>query len=724
MPASTLSWFVCVGILLGCQPSEHSAPTSVAAPAQRTNASASTPPTTRTEPVVDTYHGTSVSDPYRWLEALEQDSPEVKSWTDLQNEHTRTVLDSLPCREALTGELTTLMQLRGVGLPKMAGELVFFTERTGTQNQPVLKVVKAGEDPKTAARVLIDPNALSEAGLISLDWWEPTKDGSLLAYGTSQSGSELSELRILRVDTGDALPDVITGKASFGGWNPDKRAFVYSGLRDIKDPYSRESRWHVLGQDAAGDRVIVKQTEPSRIPWAGITDDGKWFLVGLSDGWQRNDLWIADAPAWIAGNELNRIPVAVGLDGRFEPQFSESGRFVMKTTFESPRGRLVSVAWGTPEQASWKTIVPEGSAVLDGAGRTKHAMLVSWEADVHSEVTIHSPEGQRTGSVHLPGIGTASVSTSDEHGNFFAFYTSYNSPRTILSYDGPKANPSVWAKTEVLADLSSIQVTQHFTPSKDGTKIPYFMVRWKDVTATGANPTLLYAYGGFNVSLTPAFQATMLPWLERGGISVVANLRGGSEYGEAWHRAGMQANKQNVFDDLYAVAGALVSDRWTDASHLAVEGGSNGGLLTGVAVTQRPELFACAISAVPLLDMLRFHQFLIAKYWVPEYGSSETPEGFRVLQAYSPYQNVTAGTPYPAVLFTAGENDSRVHPLHARKMAALMQAQATNGPDDPILLWVDRDAGHGAGKPLALRVRDEVDQWSFVMWQTGLCGER
>ncbi len=709
-------------LLACCHASSDAVSTHPGRTAAGTTPACETPPVARVEPISDAYHGTSVTDPYRWLEALESESSDVREWTDGQNAHTRTVLDALPCRESLTSELTTLMQLGGVGLPKIAGDLVFFTERTGSQNQPVLKVVSAGGDPTTAARVLVDPNALNDQGLISLDWWEPTKDGSLLAFGTSQSGSELSELRILRVATGEALPDTISGKVNFGGWNPDKQAFVYSGLRDIKDPYSRESRWHVLGQDPAGDRVIIKQTEPSRVPWAGLTDDGKWFFIGLSEGWQRNDLWVADAPSWIAGSELNRVPVAVGLDGRFEPQFSEASRFVMKTTFESPRGRLVSVRWDAPARDQWETTVSESDAVLDSAGRTKSAMLVSWESDVHSEVSIHSPQGQRTGSVTLPGVGSAQISTSDDHENFFAFYTSYNTPRTIFSYASPKAQPSVWARTEVPADLSSIEVTQHFAPSKDGTRVPYFLVRRKDVAPTGANPCLLYAYGGFNVSLTPTFQATMLPWLQRGGIYVVANLRGGSEYGEAWHRAGMQANKQNVFDDLYAVAGALIAEQWTDARHLAVEGGSNGGLLTGVAVTQRPELFTCAISAVPLLDMLRFHQFLIAKYWVPEYGSSETPEGFHVLRAYSPYHNVSTGTHYPAVLFTAGENDSRVHPLHARKMAALLQSQAANGPDDPILLWVDRDAGHGAGKPLALRVRDEVDQWSFVMWQTGLCG--
>lgn len=723
---STLGFAAFFG--LGCQPQPAEGTANAATHSARQqslvgDSSCVRPPSARVATVTDTLHGEQIADPYRWLEALEADSPEVKAWTDGQNAFTRDTLDALPCRDALTAEITPLMELGGYGVPRQAGDSVFFSRRSGKQNQPVL-CIRAANDaaPVDQSRVLIDPNALSDRGLVSLDWWEPTKDGSLLAFGTSESGSELSTLQVMRTANGERLTDTISGKVSFGGWAPDKSGFVYSGLRDIKDPYSRESRWHILGTDPATDRVIVKQESPSRIPWASITEDGEWFFLGLSDGWQRNDLWVAKAGPWLAGGELVREAVAVGRDGRFEPQFAERSRFVMTVTDGTPRGMLVEVAFAEPSADHWKTLVPQGEGVMQGATRTKHAMLVTWEQDAQSHISIHSLSGQRTGTLELPGIGSASVSASDDHEAFFGSFTSYNAPRTILKYERPKGAPSVWARTEVPVDLSDIEVSQHFATSKDGTRVPYFLVRKSSVTANGDNPCLLYAYGGFNVSLTPSFQATMLPWLDRGGIYVVANLRGGSEYGEEWHRAGMQGNKQNVFDDLYSVAEHLISTKWTTPSRLAVEGGSNGGLLTGVAVTQRPDLFACAISAVPLLDMLRFHQFLIAQYWVPEYGSSETSDGFAVLRAYSPYHNVVSGHRYPSVLFTAGENDSRVHPLHARKMAALMQAQCSNGPDDPIMLWVDRDAGHGQGKPLALRVRDEVDQWSFVMWQTGLCG--
>ncbi|MDA1007857.1 MAG: prolyl oligopeptidase family serine peptidase [Planctomycetota bacterium] len=677
------------------------------------------PPPTRTDPVTETMHGDSVVDPYRWLESLESESSEVREWTDAQNAFTRATLEALPCRDALTAELTPLMEIGAVGLPRRHGHSVFYTERTGRQNQAVLKV-RAIDG--TESRVLIDPNTLDARGLTSLDWWNPSKDGTLLAFGTSQSGSEMSELHLLVVATGAMLTDTISGKVDFGGWTPANDAFVYSALRDVKDPYSRESRWHVVGSDPAKDLILVKQDDPKRIPYVGLSEDGRWFFVGLTDGWQRNDLWIASTSAFLSSGTLTRIPIAVGLDGQFEPQVDFEERFVMRTTLDAPKGKLLAVDFHHPESAHWKTVVAErADAVLTGSSRTTNAMLVTWEKDVHSEVSIHNQDGAATGAMTLPGLGSATVSANHQGFDAFVSYTSYNCPRTILHFNTPSGASTTWAQPAVPADLSSISVTQHFTPSKDGTKIPYFIICNKDVKPTGANPCLLYGYGGFNVSLTPYFQSTIIPWLSRGGVYVVANLRGGAEYGEAWHQAGMQAKKQNVFDDLYAVANALTSQGWTNAAHLAIEGGSNGGLLTGVAVTQRPELFSCAISAVPLLDMLRFHKFLIAQYWVPEYGSSDDAAAYPWLKAYSPYQNVKSGRKYPAVLFTAGENDSRVHPLHARKMAALLQSVAANGPEDPILLWVDRDAGHGQGKPLALRVRDEVDQWSFVMWQTGLC---
>jgi prolyl oligopeptidase len=395
----------------------------------------------------------------------------------------------------------------------------------------------------------------------------------------------------------------------------------------------------------------------------------------------------------------------------------------VNTSFATPKGSLIAINIHHTERENWKTILPERKdMVLEGVALAKGMFVTTWSKDVCSQFERMTLDGKILGAIALPGLGTASISTDHKRTEAFVSYTSYDAPRTIYSTDLLDPKLTVWAKTEIPGDLSGYTVEQRRAKSKDGTEVPMFIVRKKDMKLDGNNPALLYGYGGFNVSLTPMFNPTIVPWLEAGGVYVVANLRGGGEYGEDWHRAGMQGNKQNVFDDFYACAEWLVANKYTTSTRLAIEGGSNGGLLTGVATTQRPELFAAAIIAVPLLDMVRFQDFLIARYWTPEYGSSEDAAQFQTLYAYSPYHNIKKDQRYPAMLVTAGENDSRVHPLHARKFVARMQAMSSNKvAQDPIMLWIDREAGHGQGKPLALRIRDEVDQWSFVMSQTGAC---
>jgi prolyl oligopeptidase len=684
------------------------------------------PPATKTAPVTDTLHGVEIVDEYRWLEPLEKESSEVTEWTTAQNDYTRSVLEALPCREDLSKALEPWMTLGAVGAPRMADSGYFYSERTGTQNQAVVKFrATLAAEP----RVLLDVNELDKEGLTSLDWWAPNEQGTLMAFGLSQKGSEMSELHVLDVATGTWLDTKIPGKVSLSGWMPDGRSFFYSGLRDVKDPYSRETRHHVIGRLSAQDPIVVKQTNPSEIPSAGPSTDGQWLIGSLFKGWAANNLWVAPMSAWGEKGEIQRTPIAEGLDGRFDPIDVIDGTLYLTTTFGTPKGSLVAVDLAKPAREHWKTIVAErADMVLEGVSRTKGAFVLTWSKDVCTQFEIVALDGAKLGTIPLPGLGTAGISTDWNRTEAFISYTSFDSPRTIYSTDLAKrtlaaSDLSAWVATKVPGDLSKFTVEQVRATSKDGTKIPMFVVRRKDVSLDGTNPTLLYGYGGFNVSLTPAFNPTIVPWLERGGVYVVANLRGGGEYGEEWHRAGMQSNKQNVFDDFYACAEWLIARKYTSPKHLAIEGGSNGGLLTGVASTQRPDLFAAAIVGVPLLDMLRYQDFLIARYWVPEYGSAEDKTQFETLRAYSPYHNIRKGTKYPALLVTAGENDSRVHPLHARKFVARLQAQGANDhAQDPILLWVDRDAGHGQGKPLALRIRDEVDQWSFVMSQTGMCG--
>jgi prolyl oligopeptidase len=678
-------------------------------------------PVTRTEAVKETLHGVEIVDEYRWLEALEKDSAEVRDWTTAQNDRTRAILDRLPCRQELASQLERLMTLGSISAPQMRGNLYFYTERTGSQNQAVL-MLRRGFDG--TPRPLLDVNALDAKGLTSLDWWTPSLDGRMVAFGTSVSGSEMSELHLLDTASGEWLADTIPGKVSLSSWLPDGSGFVYSGLRDAKDPYSREVRFHQVGRSPRFDRVIAAQREPSVIPFAGTSLDGRWLFLGETRGWQANDLAVADFNLWQRTGELKPTELAKGLDARFTPQATLGDTLFLMTTLNAPNGTLVAVDLNDPRRESWRTVIAERrDAVLQGVAMARGMLVATWEVDASTRITTHTLDGSRLAEIPLPGIGTASVSTEEDRTEAFLTFTSYNEPRTIRRFDLRSPDEHMlWARIESPVDLSGFVVSQVKVTSKDGTQVPMFLVHRKGLERNAANPTLLYAYGGFNVSLTPAFTPSVVPWLSAGGVYAVANLRGGGEYGEEWHRAGTLGNKQNVFDDFYAAAEWLIAERITSSAHLAIEGGSNGGLLTGVAVTQRPELFAAAISAVPLLDMLRYQDFLIARYWVPEYGSAEDPAQFAWLRAYSPYHNVKGNQAYPAVLFTAGENDSRVHPLHARKMAARMQAAATNDQSArPIMLWIDRDAGHGQGKPLALRIRDEVDQWAFVMWQTGLC---
>lgn len=680
------------------------------------------PPATEPRPVTETMHGETFVDEYRWLESLEKDSAEVQAWTTQQNDHTRQVLDTLPCRAALERSLTPLMQIGGISLPGMRGHLYFYSERTGSQNQPVLKVRDSFDG---TPRTLLDVNAIDDKGLTSLDWYSPSPDGQFVAFGLSRAGDEMSELHVLSSTGGTWLADTIPGKVDFGGWMPDGRQFTYSRLSDPKDAYSRTVKWHLLGMHERSDPTLFAQQAPSRVPGAGLSRDGRWLTLSVSDGWQRNDLSIASVDEWKRTGRMRFQPVAVDLEGRFEPFAIEGNTMYIQTTWQSPNGRVLVVDLSDPAPASWRTIIPERKEhVLDGASTTASWIVVSWKKDVTTRVELFRRSGVSAGELTLPGLGSAGISTDEDRDEAFVSYESFNEPRSIYHTEltGPNAPLALWARPDVPVDPTSVEVSQHFVASKDGTKIPVFIVHRKGLKLDGSNPCLLYGYGGFNVSMEPGFNATNWPWFEAGGVYALANLRGGGEYGESWHSAGMLGKKQNVFDDLYAVAQWLSDKGYTKPERLAVQGGSNGGLLTGVAITQRPDLWSCVVCQVPLLDMLRYQQFLMAKFWVPEYGCSDDATQFPWLRAYSPYHHVKQGQRYPAMLITAGENDSRVHPLHARKMAARMQALAANDHEqDPILLWVDRDGGHGQGKPLALRVRDAVDRWSFIMWQTGCC---
>ncbi len=680
---------------------------------------AADPPPTERRPLVETIHGFEIRDDYRWLEPLESESEPVRSWTTQQNDWTRSMLDALPWRSELESRLSELMQVGSVSAPVMRGTRYFYTERRGDQNQPVL-YVRNGPDGEP--RTLLDVNGLDDEGLYALDWFVPSPDGRHVAFGLSYAGDEMTVLHLMETATGEWLSDEIPGKIRFGGWAPTGDAFLYGKLQDPDDAYSRGWHFHVVGRHHRHDPLLYLQEDPSVIPGALLSDDGRWIVLQLFQGWAKQDLYAYDAVDWLEDGEAERITIAEGLDARVSPMEVIGDTLYFFTTHEAPKGRLLAADLRDPTPESWRTVIPaREDAVLQGVSLAGPVFVARYEVDASTRMELWTPGGERVGELELPGLGTASISTERDRTEAFLAYESFNEPESIYRLDVLTGERALWERPKVPVDPEAIVVRQEFATSADGTRVPMFIVHRRDLEPDGDVPTLMYGYGGFNISITPSFTATRFPWLEAGGIYVSVNLRGGGEYGEAWHRGGMLENKQNVYDDLYAAAEHLIAEGYTSPEHLAVLGGSNGGLLTGVAATQRPDLWAAAVSAVPLLDMVRFPQFLMARFWVPEYGDPTRPEDLAWILDYSPYHNVVPGRQYPAMLITAGENDNRVHPMHARKMAALLQqASGNDHAEDPVLLWVDRDGGHGAGKPLSLRIRDRADIWSFVMWQTGM----
>jgi len=679
------------------------------------------PPPTRTDGVIDVMHGIEIRDDYRWLEALEAESREVAEWTTKQNAFTRHVLDGIPGRAHLESRLGELLRTPAIAAPAMRGDLLIYRERPADRNQFRL-MVRSTAQPDAPARVLIDPDELDESGLIALDWFAPSHDGSLVAFGLSRAGDEMSVLHIIETATGRWLADEIAGKATFGGWHPDGRSFLYGMLEDPSDAYSRVWKFHEIGRHHRQDPVLVRQEEPSRIPGAHLSADGRWIIVQMFEGWARQELFAVDAREWFETGTPRRLCLACGLDARFEPQFVRDDLLYVLTTYQAPTGRLIAIDLDNRDEADWITIIPaRDDATLDDVSDTRDRMIATYTVNASTNVRMFSFDGEPIGSISLPGIGSARTSTWHGRSDLYLSFTSFNDPTSIYHVDPETDRRTLWARPEVPVDPDLFTVRQLWTTSADGTKVPYFLVHRRDVSPDGKRPAIVYGYGGFNVSITPGFRSSAIPFIEAGGIYVSVTLRGGGEFGEAWHRAGMLGRKQNVYDDLYAATEHLIESGWTAPRHIAVFGGSNGGLLTGVAAMQRPELFRAIVSAVPLLDMLRFQHFLMARFWIPEYGDPDRAEDFEWIRAYSPYHNVVAGREYPAMLITAGENDNRVHPMHARKMVARAQAKASNHPlEKPILLWVDRDSGHGQGKPLRLQIQDAADIIGFMAWQTGL----
>ncbi|MFI5109605.1 MAG: prolyl oligopeptidase family protein [Terriglobales bacterium] len=678
------------------------------------------PPKAKVDVAIDDLHGHKISDPYRWME--NGDSPETQEYVRAQLAYTRSLLDPLPGREKIHARLTQLLSIGNVGTPQVGGEWYFYTRREGMQNQPVLYVRKG---LKGTDRALVDVNALAADGTVALDWWQISHDGKYVAYGTSPSGSEKSTLHVIETATGKLMPDTIEQtRAASVAWKLDDSGFYYTRYPkkgDVpaeEENYHRRVYYHALGGDVANDPLIFEPKDPQDWPNVSLSNDGRWLTIVSEQGWTKSEIYLKDLRA-------NTPPVTV-ISGKNFLYSGEvfNGVMYIVTNEDAPHYKVFAARAEAPDQSHWKPVIPESEdAVLQGLDIISGKLVAEYEKNVSSLLKVFSVEGKPLAEVPLPGIGSvAGVGGQWDSQEAFFGFQSFTVPPTILHYDMQSGKTSLFAKVEAPIDSGGYEVEQVWCKSKDGTRVPMFIVSKKGLALAGKNPTLLYGYGGFQVSETPAFSRGVFLWLENGGVYVLANLRGGSEFGEAWHRSGMLEKKQNVFDDFASAAEYLIAQKYTDRDHLAIMGGSNGGLLVGASITQHPDLFRAAVCQVPLLDMLRYQNFLIAKLWVPEYGSSADPKQFEYLYAYSPYHHVKPGTLYPAVLFMTADSDTRVDSMHAKKMAALMQAEAKNGADRdrPILLRIEPKAGHGQGKPLTKQIEESTDIWSFLFWQLGV----
>ena len=681
-------------------------------------------PAARKSDVVDDYHGTRVPDPYRWLE--DPDSPESRAWIEAQNRLTAAYLADIPARGTIRERLTKLWNYPKYGTPFRKGRRYFFFKNDGLQNQSVLyRQASLTADPET----LLDPNLLSEDGTVAISTLAVSDDGRLLAYGTSASGSDWEEFRVRDVATARDLSDHLKWiKFSGASWTKDAAGFFYSrypeptnkALTDL----NRFQRvyYHRLGTDQSQDRLVYER--PDQPDWgmnAEVTDDGRYAVLNV----------------WLGTDRRNRVyyldlkdpkrPKVTGDVVRLLDDFDASYGFVgndgpvfyFLTDLDAPRKRIVAIDTRYPERGRWREVVPQGPDVLDGVQIVHDTFVANYMHDASSRLRLFALDGRFVKELDLPTLGSiGGISGERKDDEMFYAFTSFLYPTTIFRYDFKTGGTSVFKAPTIDFDPSGYETQQVFYASKDGTRVPMFITHKKGLRLDGSNPTYLYGYGGFNISLTPSFSVAMLVWLEMGGVYAVPNLRGGGEYGEEWHQGGMHEKKQNVFDDFIAAAEYLIAQGYTAPSKLAIAGGSNGGLLVGAAITQRPELFGATLPAVGVMDMLRFHKFTIGWAWVTDYGSADSAAQFPYLYKYSPLHNIRAGTRYPATLVTTADHDDRVVPGHSFKFTAALQA-AQAGPQ-PVLIEIETKAGHGAGKPTSKLIEEQADRFAFLVRNLGI----
>lgn len=674
-------------------------------------------PAARTVDQVDDYFGTRVADPYRWMEDL--DSPEIKQWIDQENQLTRSILDQFRDRDAMQRRLMDLINFERFSAPIVRGSRYFYWHNTGLQNQSVLFWMEGlSGEPK----VLLDPNTLSADGTVAVIDLSISDDGSLAAYSIADAGSDWITWHMRDVGTGHDLPDLVAwSKFSSASWLKDGSGFFYQGYDRPKGDALKEANYfhkiffHKLGTPQNEDRLIFDRPDDKEIHvGAGVSHDGRYLLIYQTKGSSpNNQLTIRD----LEDPEGATVTIAEAADAVYSVIDNDRTRFWIHTTFEAPNGCVVQVDLTNPARSQWKTIIPESAHKLDSVSMIDNTLIANYLADAQSMVMLHAVDGALLQQFELPSIGTASgfdgKRTDTE--TFYQF-SNFTTPPTVYRVDMKTRQSSIFRQPKLNFDPAQFATKQVFYSSKDGTRVPMFLSYKKGLTLDGSNPTLLYGYGGFNISLKPEFSAGNSLWMEMGGIYAQPSLRGGGEYGEGWHEAGTRLKKQNVFDDFIAAVEWLVSNRYTSPSRLGISGGSNGGLLVAACELQRPDLFGAAIASVGVMDMLRFDKFTIGWAWKTDYGApSENQEEFRAILRYSPLHNIRTGVEYPPTLITTADHDDRVYPAHSFKFAAAMQA-AQSGPN-PILIRVETRAGHGSGMPLAKRVEITVDQLTFLSLQ-------
>jgi len=683
--------------------------------AAQTNGTPLEYPKAKTVDQVDDYHGTKVADPYRWLE--DTDSPDTKAWVEAENKLTFGYLNQIPYRGAIRDRLLKLWNYERFTVPEKEGSRYFYQHNTGLQNQNVLLVA---ESLTAEPRVLLDPNTLSSDGTVALAGGALTDDGKLLAYGTAASGSDWTEWHVRDVDSGKDLPDLIKWvKFSGASWTKDGKGFFYSryeeptgtAMRDAN--YFQKLYYHKVGTAQAEDKLIYERPDNKELLFSGdVTDDGRYLVITVSQGTSpKTRLYYKD----LTKPDSEVVRLLDDFDARYRIVDNDGPVFWIETDLDAPRGKLIAIDTEHAERSNWKTVVPEGRDTLESVSVIDNLFLLRYLKDARTEVRVHDLNGKFVRNVDLPGIGTAAGfgGKRKDKETFYSF-TSFVSPTTIYRYEPGAGKSSLFRQPKVDFDASKYETKQVFYNSKDGTRVPMFLTYKKGLKLDGQNPTLLYAYGGFDISLTPTFSVPNVVWLEMGGIYAQPNLRGGGEYGEDWHLAGTKGHKQNVFDDFIAAAEWLIANKYTSTPKLAIRGGSNGGLLIGACLTQRPDLYGATLPLVGVMDMLRFQKFTIGWAWTSDYGSSDNAEDFKWLYAYSPLHNLKPGTKYPPTMIATADHDDRVVPGHSFKFAATMQAD--QGGPAPVLIRIETKAGHGAGKPISKLIDETADEWAFVAY--------